>query len=535
MAYKNEWWKTGVIYQVYPRSFQDSNGDGIGDLPGIMQRLDYLQWLGVDAIWVSPCFPSPMVDFGYDISDHTDIDPIFGTLADMDALIEAVHARGIKIILDYVPAHTSDQHPWFIESRASRDNPKRDWYVWRDPAPDGGPPNNWLCRFDGETVWEWDEKTGQYYMHYFFKAQPDLNWHNPELRATMLNILRFWFDRGIDGLRVDACYRAIKDPLFRDNPPNHDWHDGMDPSLKMIEKYTKNLPAVHQFNRWVRAVADEYDERMLIGELYLSTEQVVTHYGQNDEFHLPLNSGIFSTPWYAEAMHGLVDHYESSLPEGAWPNWVIGNHDKHRFATHVGKAQARVGMMLLLTLRGTPTLYYGDEIGMADVEIPLDEIQDPWEKSAPNLGLGRDPERTPMQWDSSPNASFCQAEVSPWMRLSDDYKQVNVASSRDKPYSMLSLTQAIIQLRRATAALSIGDYYSLYAPEGIFAYRRLQDDEHIIIALNFTPYPKTWILPVEMRGVSTILLSTLLDRQGEKLGESLDLRGDEGVILGRCS
>ncbi|WP_268753479.1 alpha-amylase family glycosyl hydrolase, partial [Ardenticatena maritima] len=225
MAY---WWQKGIIYQIYPRSFQDSNGDGIGDLPGIIQRLDYLAWLGVDAIWISPFYPSPMADFGYDVSNYTDVHPMFGTLDDFDRLVEESHRRGLRVIIDFVPNHTSDQHPWFQESRSSRDNPKRDWYIWRDPAPDGGPPNNWLSRFGGGSAWEYDERTGQYYLHSFLKEQPDLNWRNPEVRAAMLDVLRFWLRRGVDGFRVDVSFRVMKDPLLRDNPPNPNWREGMD-------------------------------------------------------------------------------------------------------------------------------------------------------------------------------------------------------------------------------------------------------------------------------------------------------------------
>jgi len=285
MSLNTLWWQNGIIYQIYPRSFQDTIGNGIGDLPGITQRLDYLQWLGIDAIWISPIYPSPMADFGYDVLNYINIDPMFGQLADMDALLEAAHARGLRVVLDFVPNHSSDQHPWFIESRSSRDNPKRDWYIWRDPAPNGGPPNNWLCRFDGKSAWQWDDKRGQYYLHTFLKEQPDLNWRNPEVRATMLNVMRFWFERGIDGFRVDVSHRVLKDAQFRDNPPNPDWRVGMDPAKRMNEIYTRDTPENHEFNRWLREVADEYEARVLVGEITLPVEQLVKHYGHFDEFH----------------------------------------------------------------------------------------------------------------------------------------------------------------------------------------------------------------------------------------------------------
>ncbi len=526
MSFNALWWQKGIIYQIYPRSFQNTKGNGIGDLPGITQRLDYLQWLGIDAIWISPIYPSPMADFGYDVSNYTDIDPMFGQLADMDALLEAAHARGLRVMLDLVPNHSSDQHPWFIESRSSRDNPKHDWYIWRDS------PNNWLCRFDGKSAWQWDETRGQYYLHTFLKEQPDLNWRNPEVRATMLNVMRFWFERGIDGFRVDVSHRVLKDAQFRDNPPNPDWREGMDPAKKMNEIYTRDTPENHEFNRWLRQVADEYEARVLVGEITLPVEQLVKHYGHSDEFHLPFNFSLISfTPWEAASVRQIADRYEQLLPAGAWPNWVLGNHDKPRFASRVGEAQARVGMMLLLTLRGTPTMYYGEEIGMHDVDMPDEYIFDPWGKNVPGLGLGRDPERTPMQWDSSPNAGFCPPSVKPWLPVADDYQAINVAVERDNPHSMLSLTHALIKQRRATAALSIGDYRSFETtPEGVFAFRRQQDEQQVLVALNFTNQPQRWILPKEV-AKTTILLSTHLDREGDEVGETLELRSDEGVIF----
>ncbi len=532
MLNRTEWWQKATIYQIYPRSFQDSNGDGIGDLPGIIQRLDYLHWLGIDAIWLSPVYPSPMADFGYDVSDYTGIDPMFGTLADMDRLITAAHQRQIKVILDFVPNHTSHQHPWFLESRSSRHNPKREWYIWREPAPGGGPPNNWLSRFDGKSAWEWDEITGQYYLHSFLVEQPDLNWRNPELRAAMLDNMRFWLERGIDGFRVDVSYRVMKDPQFRDNPPNPEWREGLDPHQRLIEKYTKNTPDSHQFNRWLRAVVDEYGDRLLIGEINLPLPELVKHYGnQNDEIHLPLNNvSLYDTPWEAAAVRSLADRYEALLPAGAWPNWVLGNHDQHRFATRVGADQARMGLMLLLTLRGTPINYYGDEIGMHDVPIPPDRVQDPWEKYTPGLGLGRDPERTPMQWDGGPNAGFCPAGVEPWLPIAPDYREINVAIERERPDSTLSFLRQLIGLRHASAALTLGDYRSLDGPEGVFAYTRTAPSERYLVALNFTAEPKRWNLPPNMEDSSPIL-STRLEQPEDSASQTVRIGGNEGLIL----
>ncbi len=531
MTNQYPWWQTGIIYQIYPRSFRDSNNDGIGDLPGIIKSLDYLQWLGIDAIWISPVYPSPMTDFGYDVSNYTDVHPIFGTLVDIDALLEMAHNRDIKVILDFVPNHTSNQHPWFMESRSSRDNPKHDWYIWRDPAPDGEPPNNWLGRFDGKSGWTWEAQRGQYYFHSFLAEQPDLNWRNTELRTAMLDVMRFWFDRGVDGFRVDVSYRVMKDAQFRDNPPNPAWTPGVNPFTRLIEKYTKNTADIHQFNRWLRALADEYEDKVLIGEINLPLPELVKHYGQQDEFHLPFNFRLIYNPWTAAEVRSVVDQYESVLPPGAWPNWVLGNHDQHRFVTRFGPEQAPVALMLLLTLRGTPTIYYGDEIGMQDVDIPSHRVQDPWEKSLPGLGLGRDPERTPMQWDDSPNAGFCAPEVEPWLPIASDHQNVNVATQQTQPQSMLLLTKKLIQIRRASLALQVGCYRSFDTSTGLFIYTRIHGDERYLIALNFTHTPQTWLLPIEVGHPDRLVLSTYLDRPEIINSGKLSLCSDEGVIL----
>ena len=371
------WWQTAVIYQIYPRSFQDTNGDGIGDLRGIASRLDHLVELGVDAIWLSPVFPSPMADFGYDVADYCAVDAMFGTLNDFDRLLEATHRAGLKLILDFVPNHTSDQHPWFVESRSSKDSSKRDWYVWRDPRPDGGPPNNWLSEFGG-SAWTFDERTGQYYYHAYLKQQPDLNWRSSEVRAAMLDVLRFWFARGVDGFRVDAIHHLLEDREFRDNPPNSDWREGMSPARRVIRRYTMDQPEVHEAIAAMRRVADAYSDRLLIGEAYLPIDRLMTYYGADlGGFQLPFNFHLISTPWQPKAVAQLIEQYEAALPIGGWPNWVLGNHDRSRVASRLGPEQARVAAMLLLTLRGTPTIYQGEELGMRDVAIAPDSIQDP--------------------------------------------------------------------------------------------------------------------------------------------------------------
>ena len=368
------WWKSAVLYQIYPRSFQDSNGDGVGDLRGIIERLPYLAELGVDALWLSPIFASPMADFGYDISDYTAIDPLFGSMADFDALLHEAHARGLKVLLDFVPNHTSDQHPWFCESRASRTSAKRDWYIWRGGAPGGGPPNNWLSEFGG-SAWAFDAQSGQYYYHAFLPAQPDLNWRNPAVRAAMHDVMRFWLGRGVDGFRVDVIWHLIKDDQFRDNPPNPNFRAGDPPHRRQLPLYSADRPEVHELIRELRGVIDEFSERLLIGEIYLPLDRLVTYYGRDlAGVHLPFNFSLLETPWNARAVAQLIDRYEALLPDGAWPNWVLGNHDRPRVVSRIGQAQARVAAMLLLTLRGTPTLYYGDEIGLPQVAIPADRV-----------------------------------------------------------------------------------------------------------------------------------------------------------------
>jgi alpha-glucosidase len=522
------WWQRGIIYQIYPRSFMDSNGDGVGDLPGIISKLDYLQWLGVDAVWISPIFPSPMADFGYDVSDYTDIHPLFGTLADFDDLVAEAHRRRLKVILDYVPNHTSDQHPWFHASRAACHHPQRDWYIWRDPAPDGGPPNNWRSVFGGG-AWEWDATTGQYYYHAYLKQQPDLNWRHPEVQAAMLDVLRFWLDRGVDGFRVDALRQLIKDDQLRDNPPNPAYRPSQGPYAALLPVYTTDRPEVHEMIALMRRLVNTYDERLLIGELYLPIERLVTYYGVHGSgVHLPFNFHLILVPWEARQIEALINTYEAALPPDGWPNWVLGNHDQHRLASRIGPAQARVAAMLLLTLRGTPTLYYGDELGLHDVIIPPELVQDPWEKNVPGLGLGRDPERTPMPWDGSPNAGFTTGI--PWLPIAANYRTVNVAAERNRPASILTLYRRLIAQRRATPALSVGAYVGLEAQGDVLAYMRTHMGQRCLVVLNLDTQPQVFeSRQVEIEG--PVVLSTHLDRAAETMHGTIELRGDEGVIV----
>ena len=520
----NAWWRQGVIYQIYPRSFQDTNRDGIGDLEGIRRRLDHLVSLKIDAIWISPIYASPMADFGYDVSDHRAIDPIFGTMKDFDRLLEEAHRKGLKVILDYVPNHTSDQHPWFLESRASRRNPKRDWYVWRDARADGGPPNNWTSEFGGP-AWTFDETTGQFYFHAYLTQQPDLNWRNPEVVAAMLDVLRFWFDRGVDGFRVDAIHHLFEDAQLRDDPVDPDWHEGLHPSRRLLRSFSMDQPEVHGAIALMRGVAKSYaDERLLIGEAYLPIERLMAYYGMAlSGFHLPFNFHLISTPWKPKAIAALIDEYETALPQGGWPNWVLGNHDRARVATRLGPEQARVAAMLLLTLRGTPTLYQGDEIGMADVSIPPWLVRDPFGKNVP--GFGRDPERTPMQWDASPHAGF--SSVEPWLPVAPDFTTRNVENQSSDAGSMLSLYGALIALRREEAALAIGSYALVQASEHMLAYERCHGERRLIVALNFGGRFE------ELESLSPparLLLSTDQAREKEAFACAPRLNPREGIV-----
>jgi alpha-glucosidase len=461
------WWRRGVIYEIYPRSFQDSDGDGVGDLRGIASRLPYLRELGVDGIWITPIYPSPQRDFGYDITDHCDVDPQYGTLADLDALIEGLHAQGQKLILDYVPNHTSDLHPWF------REHPER--YLWYD----GPPPNNWIAVFGGPA---WEQVGERSYYHAYLREQPDLDWRKPEVREAMYDVLRFWLDRGVDGFRVDALRQLLKDPRLRDNPPNPDYVSGPEYDT-LIPRHTTDLDELQEIVAEMRAVIGD---RLFIAEVYVEIERLMRYYAGGAQ--MPFNFHLLGTPWEAEAIGDLVERYEAALPEGAWPNWVLGNHDRPRIASRVGPAQARVAAMLLLTLRGTPTLYYGDELGMADGEVERFDF--------------RDGCRTPMPWTAG--GGFTTGE--PWLPYGD--LAINAEAN-----PVLELHRRLIALRQAFVE---EDYRTLHAADGVLAYARGDD---YAVALNLTGEPRP--LPV----TGEIALSTHLDGGGGAL------RADEGVVL----
>ncbi len=476
----------------------------IGDLRGIISRLDYLVELGITAVWISPIYPSPMADFGYDVADYCDIDPVFGTIADFDELVVELHRRALKLILDFVPNHTSIEHEWFRASRSSRSDPKRDWYIWRDPGPSGGPPTNWLSEFGGP-AWSWDVRTQQFYYHAFLADQPDLNWRNPEVQAAMFNVMRFWLARGVDGFRVDAIHMLFESEQLIDNPPNPAWHAGKSPARRLVRVYSADQFETHAMIGQMRRVAEEFDDRVLIGEANLPYDRLMLYYGESlGGFQLPFNFHLLRTPWQALPIAAVVRQYEAALPVGGWPNWVLGNHDLSRLINRVGGvAQARLAAMLLLTLRGTPTLYYGDEIGMRDVEIPPESVRDPWERNVPGLGLGRDPCRTPMCWTPQAGAGFTTGV--PWLPLGGEFKHINVADESKDPRSFLSLYRALLALRRAEPALSVGTYREIRVDPQLFVYERIEGTRRLLIALNFsaTPCP----LP-EPEGPARILLST---------------------------
>lgn len=545
-----QWWQTGVIYQVYPRSFQDTDGDGVGDLRGITAWLDYLVGLGVDAVWISPFYPSSMADFGYDVTDYTGVDPLFGTLEDFDALLAAAHAKGLRVILDFVPNHSSDQHPWFVESRSSRECPKRDWYLWHDAAPPGEDwrpapervPNNWMSHFGGP-AWTWDEGKQQFYLHSFLKEQPDLNWRNPEVRAAIYAAMRFWLDRGVDGFRMDVLWLLIKDEFFRDNPPNPVYDGAQHDVKRVLPVHNADQSETQEIVAEMRAVLDAYgptmgaanggSSRVLIGEIYLPLPKLVRYYGavpQLSGANLPFNFHLIQTRWAADAIADVIRSYEALLPAGAWPNYVLGNHDQPRLASRIGAQQARAAAMLLLTLRGTPTMYYGDELGMADVAIAPEQVRDPAEKNEPGKGRGRDPERSPMLWVSAPNAGFTRPDATPWLPLEKGWETENAAAQSQRPKSMLVLYRKLLALRRQHDTLHSGAIADVEAEGSVLRFRRvgLADGES-------TDFQVLLNLGMEVATVQcaagTVVLTTLLDGEGSRVGGAVTIEGGEGLLI----
>jgi alpha-glucosidase len=502
----NSWWREGVLYQVYVRSFADSNGDGIGDVPGLIGRLDHLEWLGIDGIWLSPTMPSPNADWGYDVADYTDVDPELGTLADLDRLVAEAGRRGIRVLLDLVPNHTSDRHAWFRDARSSRSSPYRDWYVWADPGSNDAPPNDWRSVFDGP-AWTLEPDTGQYYLHQFLAEQPDLNWWNEGVREAFDEILRFWFDRGIAGFRIDVAHSIVKDPELRSLATQPGVHDVM--------------------RRWRTLAAAQQPRRILLGETHVrDLELMATFYGKGeDELHLAFNFPFVYAD-FSTQLARVVAETEALLPAAAWPVWTASNHDAGRFPSRWCEgddARIRLALMALLTLRGTPVLYYGDEIGMTEVELRPEQLRDPVGLRRWPTDHGRDPMRTPMQWSGEPGAGFTEPDAHPWLPLGD-HRDRNVQDQRGEPGSIVTFCRELVALRRRLPDLRAGDYRQLPAPDGAWAWRRGDDTT---VVLNLTGAEA--VVP----GIEgTVLLSSPADRQGVRLNGSITLGGWEGVVAG---
>ena len=512
-----EWWRSSVAYSIFPMSFQDSNGDGIGDINGIISRLDYLEWLGVDLVWLGPLYKSPLIDAGYDIADFTAIEPVFGTMEDFDRLLGEMHRRGMKLVMDFVPNHTSDQHEWFRQSRSSRDNPRRDWYVWRDGKPGGGPPSNWIDNTK-KSAWQWDEATGQWYYHLFLSSQPDLNLRNPEVVDAVERGMRFWLDRGIDGFRLDSAMNLVEDIHLRDEPMDDDLESA--PPAWMDHVFSSDRPETHELiARW-RKVIDEYDA-VFIGEVQAPITRMMRYYGRKAPMlHMPFNNQVMKTePWEARKVDASIEQFMLLLPENGWPNWVIGSHDVPRLATRLGPAQARVASLLLLTLPGTPFIYYGDELGAEASEFEPKDAVDPYEK----FGLGRDAERGPMPWTDAPHGGFTTGK--PWMTLPPNADTCNVEAQKADQRSTLHLHRRLIQLRRQYPDLQGPAYDAAYGNKQVLAYYRGETDR-FYVAANFSDTPQ----PAELEGSGRILVSTLMDRD-EVVTGPFGLRPNEAVLV----
>ena len=529
------WWRNATVYQIYPLSFADANGDGFGDLPGIIDHLDHLAGaensLGVDAIWLSPIYRSPMVDFGYDVADHCAVDPRFGSLQDAESLIGQAHSRGLRLLLDYVPNHTSDQHEWFQRSRSSRADRYRDWYVWADPAPDGGPPNNWLSAFERVgPAWTFEETTGQYYLHSYTPQQPDLNWRNPAVRSAMHDVMRFWLDRGVDGFRVDAPHRLGKDALLRDNAA-----DVVDlrVATQLDDRRHRNLddPSVHEFLRGMRKVTDSYSDRVLIGEVGVHHPvRRRDYYGAGDELQMVFDFGFWSNPWQAAAFQRSAREQEAVIEAGGWPTHALSNHDLPRHASRYARrtavrgdasTPARAAAVLLATLPGTTFLYYGEEIGMTDVAVPDDRATDP---------DGRDPERTPMQWDfAAPFAGFSTA--TPWLPVPEAGPDVH-SQLRDRE-SLLSLYRELLRLRRAHPCLQSSGYAGLDSGPDVYAFLRAAGNRELLVAINFAAEPRPAAVgPGLVASTGEVIISTGARSAGTRVDlRALILQPDEALVV----
>lgn len=510
------WWRGATVYQIYPRSFTDANGDGVGDLEGIRAHLDHLVWLGVDALWLSPFYRSPMADFGYDVADHCDVDPVFGDLAGFDALLADAHERGLRVLVDWVPNHTSDRHPWFEASRLSRSDPRRDWYVWRDPAPDGGPPNNWVAAFAPVPAWTFDEATGQYYLHTFLPEQPDLDWSHPAVVAAMHDVVRFWLDRGVDGFRIDVVHLLGKDPALGDDPAE---------LLPIPHCGLNDRPETHPILRDLRRLVDGYPgDRMMVGEVYLlDTALVVPYYGDHDELHLSFNFPPLHTPWSADRWREQIETTASLLdPADAWPTWVLSNHDSPRHRTRWGgsEARARAAAVLLLGLRGTAFLYAGEELGLLDADVPPDRVVDPG---------GRDGCRAPIPWDPTVGHGW---PTDPWLPFPPDAERRSVAAQRGDAGSILHLYRRLLRARRDSPALIEGAQRLLDAPAGVVAWARTHaDGDRRVVLVNFTDTIVDLDHSEALGAATGLMVEVASDGFGEHAAFTGRLGPDQAVVL----
>jgi alpha-glucosidase len=531
------WWEGAVFYQIYPRSFADSNGDGIGDLAGITGKLGYLAELGVDALWISPFFKSPMKDFGYDVSDYRDVDPMFGTLADLRALVDGAKARGIRIVLDLVANHSSDEHPWFVEARASKDSPKHGWYLW---VPETGrPPNNWKAVFELGTAWHPNPATNERYLGTFTKHQPEFDWRNPEVREAFYDVMRYWYDFGIDGFRLDVATAYFKDAELRSNP----FILNAIPNFFQDHLYDRNRPEFHGVFKEMCAVAEAAGERVLIGETHgLDPALAASCYGEKgDELTMAFNFDFLFRKWSSAEFRASAERWYGLLPEGACPNFTLSNHDQPRAAwryrgrgpkaAEITEGRARVAAAMLLTLRGTSFVYFGEELGMSCERLPRAALRDPLGISTWPLGfLGRDGERTPMQWDASVNAGFSSGPAegpgSPWLPVNSDYRSRNVAAQKGDPDSLLSWYTSLIALRRGSEALRSGSIRFLDLAKDVLSYERISGGERLVVLLNFSSRRRL----VELPSAAQVLFGSAR-KKGEALGPGeLPLGPNEALI-----
>ena len=540
----HQWWRGAVIYQIYPRSFMDTDGDGVGDLPGIVDRLDYVASLGVDAIWISPFFKSPMADFGYDIADYRDVDPMFGTLEDFDRLLAKAHGLGIKVMIDQVLSHCSVEHEWFKESRESRDNPKADWYVWADAKADGSPPNNWMSLFGG-VAWRWEPRRGQYYLHNFLSSQPDLNFHNPEVQQATLDNVRFWLEKGVDGLRLDAINFCFHDQQLRDNPPKPlEKRVGRgfspdNPYAFQYHHYNNTQPENLKFLEDLRALLDQFPGATTLGEI--SSEDSLATMGEyvNDQrLHMGYSFELLTDDFTAAYIRSTVEELEAKMVDG-WPCWAISNHDVQRAVTRWGGAHPATEqagsdfgkqlLALVCSLRGSVCLYQGEELGLGEAEVPYEALQDPYGKTFwPNF-KGRDGCRTPMPWTDSEQAGFTTG--TPWLPIADAHRALSVEVQESVSSSTLNAARAFLRWRRALPALQRGDIFFYEAPEPLLVFRRALAGEHLLVAFNLSAEAQAWPLP---QGMSPEALDGHGLLSGTVSGDSLQLPA-HGVYYARLA